>query len=107
METGENIRAGAKYMSMQMKSFAKEPEVSSQDQFFFALAAYNAGPGRLGKYRKKAKELGYDPNSWFGEVERVALRSGNLETVMYVRNIVNYTMAYKNAYEQALLKPKK
>ena len=107
METGGNIRAGAKYMSMQMKSFAKEPEVSAQDRFFFALAAYNAGPGRLGKYRKKAKEIGYNPNSWFGEVERVALRSGNLETVMYVRNIVNYTMAYKNAYERALLKPKK
>ena len=107
METGGNIRAGAKYMSKQMKSFANESEVSSKDQYLFALAAYNAGPGRLGKYRKKAQELGYDPNSWFGEVERVALRSGNLETVMYVRNIVNYTMAYKNAYERALLKPKK
>jgi hypothetical protein len=37
-------------------------------------------------------------------VERAALRYGNLETVMYVRNILNYTLAYKNAYEQALLK---
>lgn len=107
METGGNIRTGAKYMSMQMESFAKEPGVSPEDRFFFALAAYNAGPGRLGKYRKRARELGYNPDRWFGEVERVALRSGNLETTMYVRNIVNYTMAYKNAYEQALLKSKK
>jgi membrane-bound lytic murein transglycosylase MltF len=107
METAGNIRAGAKYMNGQMNSFAKEPEVRPQDRFFFALAAYNAGPGRLGQYRKRARELGYDPDSWFGEVERVALRSGNLETVMYVRNIVNYTMAYKNAYERALLKPEK
>lgn len=106
-ETGGNIRTGAKYMSMQMESFAKEPAVSPEDRFFFALAAYNAGPGRLGKYRKRARELGYNPDRWFGEVERVALRSGNLETTMYVRNIVNYTMAYKNAYEQALLKSKK
>jgi membrane-bound lytic murein transglycosylase MltF len=78
--------------------------VSEENRFFFALAAYNAGPGRLSKYRKQARKLEYNPNRWFGNVERVALRYGNLETVMYVRNILNYTLAYKTAYEQALLK---
>ena len=88
-----NIHAGAKYMSRLMKRYAKNPEISKDDRFFFALASYNAGPGRVRKYRKRAIELGYNPNRWFGNVERVALRSGNLETVMYVRNILNYTMA--------------
>ncbi len=37
-------------------------------------------------------------------MERVALCSGNLETVMYVRNILNYTMAYKSAYERSPMK---
>jgi len=97
-----NIHAGAKYMSRLMKRYAKNPEISKDDRFFFALASYNAGPGRVRKYRKRAIELGYNPNRWFGNVERVALRSGNLETVMYVRNILNYTMAYKSAYEQSL-----
>ena len=40
-----------------------------------------------------------DSRAW---VESVSLRSGNLETVMYVRNILNYTMAYKSAYEESL-----
>jgi membrane-bound lytic murein transglycosylase MltF len=97
-----NIHAGAKYMARLMKRYAKVPEISRENRFFFALAAYNAGPGRVRKYRKRATKLGYDPNQWFGNVERVSLRSGNLETVMYVRNILNYTMAYKSAYEQSL-----
>ena len=78
--------------------------MSKEDQFFFALASYNAGPSRINKYRKCASELGYDPNRWIGNVERVALRSGNLETTIYVRNILNYTLAYTTAYKQALLR---
>ncbi len=97
-----NIHVGAKYMARLMKRYAKVPEITKDNRFFFALAAYNAGPGRVRKYRKRATELGYDPNQWFGNVERVSLRSGNLETVMYVRNILNYTLAYKSAYEQSL-----
>jgi soluble lytic murein transglycosylase-like protein len=42
---------------------------------FFALAAYNAGPGRVAKYRKQGEKL-------------------------------DYTMAYKTAYDQALLREK-
>ena len=84
--------------------YEKVPEISEDNRFFFALAAYNAGPGRVRKYRKRAPELGYDPNKWFGNVERVSLRSNNLETVMYVRNILNYTMAYKSAYDRSLLR---
>jgi membrane-bound lytic murein transglycosylase MltF len=97
-----NIHAGARYMARLMKRYAKVPEISKDNRFFFALAAYNAGPGRVRKYRKRASQLGYNSNKWFGNVERVSLRSGNLETVMYVRNILNYTMAYKSAYEQSL-----
>ncbi|MBW1781341.1 MAG: transporter substrate-binding domain-containing protein [Deltaproteobacteria bacterium] len=104
MEIEGNVHAGAKYMNMLMNRYAKDPDISKEDRFFFALASYNAGPGRVGKYRKRAVKLGYDPNKWFGNVERVALRSGNLETVMYVRNILNYTMAYKTAYERSLLR---
>ena len=103
MEIEGNIAAGAKYMDKLVRRYAKEPEINEENRFFFALAAYNAGPGRLNKYRKRAVKLGYDPNQWFCNVERVALRYGNLETVMYVRNILNYTMAYKSAYERSRL----
>lgn len=100
MQVEGNIRAGAKYLKHLMDGFAKDSEISRDNQFFLALASYNAGPGRINTYRKRAKKMGYDPNIWFGNVERAALRSGNMETVMYVRNIMNYTMAYKSAYER-------
>ena len=97
-----NIRAGAKLMSKFIDKYSKDPAVGQEDRFLFALAAYNSGPARLANYRSRAREMGYDPNKWFGNVERVALRFNNTETVVYVRNILNYTMAYKSAYEQAL-----
>lgn len=100
MKLEGNIRAGVKYMDKLMKRFAKDPGINRENRFFLTLASYNAGPGRVNGYRKRAKKMGYDPNIWFGNVERVALRSGNLETVMYVRNIMNYTMAYKSAYDR-------
>lgn len=99
-EVQGNIRTGAKYLKLVMDDLAKESEVSEQDRFFFALAAYNMGSGRLSRYRARAAEFGYDPNRWFDNVERVALRKGNLETVMYVRNIVIYALAYQTAYDE-------
>ena len=100
MELEGNIRAGAKYMGKLMNGFAKDPNISKDNQFFLALAAYNAGPGRVNTYRKRAEKMGYNPDVWFRNVERAALRSGNMETVTYVRNVMNYTMAYKSAYDQ-------
>jgi hypothetical protein len=35
-------------------------------------------------------------------VESACLRYNNLETVHYIRNILNYTLAYKTAYDEAL-----
>ena len=35
------------------------------DWILFVLASYNAGPNRVARVRKNAK----DPNTWFGEVE--------------------------------------
>ena len=101
-----NIHAGAKYMDKLMKRWAREPGITEENRFYFALASYNAGPGRVGTYRKQAQELGYNPDVWFGSVERIPLRRGNLETVIYVRNILNYAMAYQSAYDRALQREK-
>lgn len=104
MEIGGNVHAGAKYMARLTARYAKDSNISKEDRFFLALASYNAGPGCVKKYRKRAVKLEYNPNKWFGNVKKAALRSGNLETVMYVRNILNYTMAYKSAYDRSFIK---
>jgi membrane-bound lytic murein transglycosylase MltF len=51
----------------------------------FAFAAYNAGPARIRKLRKKATEKGYDSNIWFDNVEVIATQEIGLETVQYSR----------------------
>ena len=45
--------------------------------------------------RKKAKQMGLDPNQWRGHVELVAAREIGRETVTYVANILKYSIAYR------------
>jgi membrane-bound lytic murein transglycosylase MltF len=60
----------------------------------FALASYNAGPGRVGGLRQEAAKRGLDPNAWFNNVERIAAEKIGRETVTYVSNIYKYYVAY-------------
>ena len=63
----------------------------------FVLASYNAGLNRVADLRTLAREQGLDPNVWFNNVELVAARHIGQVTVMYVRNIFKYYVAYKLA----------
>ena len=65
-----------------------------------ALAAYNAGPGRVGELRARAANRGLDPDRWFGQVELQAARDVGRETVTYVGNIVKYYVVYRRIAEQ-------
>ncbi|NQT87182.1 transporter substrate-binding domain-containing protein [bacterium] len=94
-----NIHAGAKYMAWLRKHYFNAPGISAEAKFDFSLAGYNAGAGRVQKWRKKAPSLGIDPNRWFGHVERIALREVGQETVRYVSNINKYALAYTLAYK--------
>ncbi|PHS24990.1 MAG: hypothetical protein COA83_06935 [Methylophaga sp.] len=42
-----NIHAGTKYMSFLKTRYFDDPEIKVEDQMFFALAAYNAGPANV------------------------------------------------------------
>ncbi|MDP6559807.1 MAG: transglycosylase SLT domain-containing protein, partial [Candidatus Binatia bacterium] len=82
-----NIHAGVKYMSILREKYFSAPEINPEDRTFFSLAAYNAGPTKVKKLRKRAKRMGLDPNRWFLNVERAALQVIGQETVQYVANI--------------------
>jgi membrane-bound lytic murein transglycosylase MltF len=56
----------------------------------FTLAAYNAGPGRVRRWRREAPELGIDPDRWFDGIEDLALERVGSEPVRYVANINKY-----------------
>lgn len=89
-----NIQGGTHYMHQISNRLEKENQLDSATVFDFSLAAYNAGPTRLAKWRKQAKATGLNPNKWFNNVERIAYQDVGNETVRYVSNINKYYLAY-------------
>lgn len=99
-ETEKNIQAGMKYLNFLRSRYFADAELDRLNQTLLALAAYNAGPSRMINLRNKAKKLGYDPNTWFDNVEIVAASDIGPETVQYVANIYKYYLAYRYSLEQ-------
>jgi membrane-bound lytic murein transglycosylase MltF len=95
-----NIHAGVKYIRFMMDRYYKDEPMDRLNKGLFTFAAYNAGPGRVAKLRKEAKERGLNPNVWFGNVEQVASERIGRETVTYVSNIYKYYIAYRLVMQQ-------
>jgi membrane-bound lytic murein transglycosylase MltF len=95
-----NIKAGAAVMALLRKRYVNDPELDDVDRTLLTFAAYNAGPGNLRKFRRRATQMGLDPNVWFDNVEVAAARIVGPETVHYVGNIYKYYVAYRLASQQ-------
>jgi len=93
-EPSNNVHAGVKYMALLRDHFFNDPDLAPEERYRFILAAYNAGPTAISKMRIRAKELGYDPNKWFHNVEMVTMKEISIQPVDYVRNIEKYYLAY-------------
>ncbi|MBQ8708891.1 MAG: transglycosylase SLT domain-containing protein [Succinivibrionaceae bacterium] len=90
-----NVRAATKYLKYIIDNYLNEGFVlDSQNQMAFALASYNAGPGRIRYYRTLAGRQGLDPDIWFGNVEKIVEERGLLETVNYVSSILKRYRAF-------------
>jgi membrane-bound lytic murein transglycosylase MltF len=101
-----NIHAGVKYLDFLRTRYFNEPGIKPAARVDFAWAAYNAGPAKINRLRKKAAESGFDPNIWFFNVEKIAAREIGRETVDYVANINKYFIAYTLFYEADLKRKK-
>lgn len=72
-ETGDlhepevGVRAGARYMRWLYDLF--EDSLPVGERIRFTLASYNVGHGHVMDARRVARELGLDPDVWFGNVE--------------------------------------
>ena len=89
-----NIHAGTKYMRFIADRYFAGA-VDDLNEWFFSLAAYNAGPAKVAQLRREAEENGLDKDRWFANVEIVAARRIGRETVSYVANIFKYYIGYK------------
>jgi membrane-bound lytic murein transglycosylase MltF len=86
----DNLGAGIKYMAWLRDTYFSDPVLPEAVRVDFALAAYNAGPGRVRRWRREAPELGIDPDVWFGGLENLALERVGFEPVRYVANVNKY-----------------
>jgi membrane-bound lytic murein transglycosylase MltF len=91
----DNIHAGHKYLRFLQDRYFNDPQIDTLNKYLFTFAAYNAGPAKVRRLRKEAKEKGLDPNVWFQNVEIIAAKRIGRETVQYVSNIYKYYISYK------------
>ena len=94
-QTEPNVHGGFKYLRLLYDRHLSGGTLDEQNRTLFSIAAYNAGPGRIAGLRAEAARKGLDPNVWFNNVELIAARRIGQETVVYVRNIYKYYVAYK------------
>ena len=92
-----NIHAGMRMMHFLIQDYFNEPQLDRMNRTLLAIAAYNAGPAKIRRCRATAKEMGYDPNKWFGNVEVAVGKVVGRETTQYVSNIYKYYVAYRLA----------
>jgi len=105
-EPESGLHAGIKYMQWVQDRF--DHELPIKDRMWFTLAAYNAGIGHVRDARRLARQMGWNSNRWFNNVERAMLLlrlkkyyrkarfgfvRGN-EPVKYVRTIKHHYDAY-------------
>ena len=100
-DADNNIHAGAKMLHHIQQRYFDDSGLDLANKTLMTFAAYNAGPSRISRLRKRAKNEGLDPNQWFGNVELVVAKEVGQEPVHYVSNIYKYYVAYKLAQEQS------
>jgi membrane-bound lytic murein transglycosylase F len=84
VDPDKGILAGVKLMARYSAMFDSS-EVKAKDRIRFALASYNCGPGHVKDARQLAKEMGLNPNKWFGNVEKAMLLLGKAEIAKKAR----------------------
>lgn len=104
MNTKINIHEGIRIISQQLKHYSY---LDSTDQWEFALATYNAGPGHIGDARRLVIDQAKNPNKWKDVSKALIMlmkrkyykdaRYGfcrGIETVSYVNDIMRRYRMY-------------
>jgi len=89
-----NVKAGTLHLQSLVRTY-REEGLDSLNVIKFALAAYNAGEGRIEECRAHAAECGYNPDDW----DQVALSLSSHPTFVGTRTI-NYVDDILYRYRQ-------
>jgi len=101
LDPQQSIRGGARYFARVLDRIPEH--IIEPDRTWFALAAYNVGPGHLEDARKITEANGDDPNKWIDVKKSLPLLARKKwykktkygyargwEPVIYVENIRKY-----------------
>ncbi len=99
-----NIEAGTKMLRNIEDTYFNDSGIDPLNRTLLSFASYNAGPNRIARLRRVAKQQGLDPDQWFGNVDLVVAKNIGQETVVYVSNIYKYYVAYRLTLEQSQAK---
>jgi membrane-bound lytic murein transglycosylase MltF len=103
-ELENNIHAGIKYLRFMRDRYFNADGMDDLNKMLFSFASYNAGPARVSKLRREARQRGLNQNVWFQNVEIIAGKRIGRETVQYVSNIYKYYVAYRLIVDKLQLK---
>jgi membrane-bound lytic murein transglycosylase MltF len=87
----QSIQGGAKYFDMMLNRYSY---IRTPDRHWYALVAYNMGPGAVESIQKRIKAQGKDPNDWmnlYNYLTRHQSSNGRYkQAVQYVTRIRAY-----------------
>lgn len=90
-DPAQSIRGGAKYYDLMLEQYANIP---FPDRNWYALAAYNMGPGAVNQIRNRIQSQGKDPDKWvnfYAYLDRNKANNGRYrQAVQYVTRIRAY-----------------
>lgn len=91
VDPSQSIQGGAKYYDLMLSRYAAIPQ---PDRHWFALVAYNMGPGAVSQIQSQIRAQGKNPNQWIHMYEflnRNQARNGRYrQAVQYVTRIRAY-----------------
>jgi len=82
-QPASGIHAGVKYLDWIRRQFSKE--LTDGQVIPFSLAAYNAGIGHVRDAQRLARKQGWNPDIWFGHVEKAMLLLAQPEYARHAR----------------------
>ena len=90
-DPAQSIQGGAKYYDQMLDQYA---DIPYPDRNWYALVAYNMGPGAVSQIQKRIKTQGKDPNQWVNLYDYLqrnkAHNSRYTQALQYVTRIRTY-----------------
>ncbi len=96
-DPAQSIQGGAQYFRLMLTQYNNIP---NPDQIWFALAAYNMGPGAVDRVRSIVKRSGKNPNSWVDVYHYLSVNSKSNSSYRQCITYVTHIRAYLEGIKQ-------